>query len=648
MPKYNPNAIWDSKDKKEPARPAAQQESPKPVKKPVQTTAQKPAAPAQGQREQNEEPFFRPVPVRHFDDEEDAPKTHAFLWAAVIFVAIVGLGLLYFFLLKPQAGLNVTIGFQPDQGIMVGEPFKLSVPLTNNSQNILKDATLLISLPSDVSFVGQSPSQRVMQQTVGDIGPGSINNNTFNLIVTGSPNSVQHVDAKLLYDTDISPKTQFETDGGGDLVVGGPAVTLALNPPVNVVSGQDFDTTITYTNNTSQNFSGVELSLQYPPAFSFTRSTVQPDSAANNSWNLGTIPPAGTGTIIVTGHLVGPANASYPITASMTSRVSGETYGLTSQTANTGIGASPLSLTVTLNNSPSYIAQAGDNLYYTLAYTNNSNIAFQNVGITATLTGAMFNFATLETSGAFSSVNDTITWYAANTPALLSVAPGQSGSVTFQVQAASSYPIQFPGDKNYTLEVDAEIASPTVPAGTAASSTVSVVSVTNQVGGRITLAAKGYHNESAVGMANAGPYPPKVNQPTQYTIHWIITNYATDATNTVVTDALQSGTACTGQITSNMPTAPACNAATGMVTWAIPTVPATTGITGPPAEAIFQVTNTPAVNQVGNAVTLLGPSTLTATDAFTGQPLNASAPAVTTQLPDDTSLPQNQNRSVTN
>jgi hypothetical protein len=75
-------------------------------------------------------------------------------------------------------------------------------------------------------------------------------------------------------------------------------------------------------------------------------------------------------------------------------------------------------------------------------------------------------------------------------------------------------------------------------------------------------------------------------------------------------------------------------------------VPATTGIADKPLEAVFQVTNTPAVNQVGQTITLLGPATLTATDGFTSSTLSASAPAITTALPDDTSVASN-NRDVT-
>jgi hypothetical protein len=80
---------------------------------------------------------------------------------------------------------------------------------------------------------------------------------------------------------------------------------------------------------------------------------------------------------------------------------------------------------------------------------------------------------------------------------------------------------------------------------------------------------------------------------------------------------------------------PNCDPATGQVTWTIPSVPATTGVVSDPAEAVFQVVNTPAVNQVGTNVVLLGPATFTATDEFTSSTVSETAPAVDTSLPQD-------------
>ena len=51
------------------------------------------------------------------------------------------------------------------------------------------------------------------------------------------------------------------------------------------------------------------------------------------------------------------------------------------------------------------------------------------------------------------------------------------------------------------------------------------------------------------------------------------------------------------------------------------------------AEAVFQVANMPAVNQRDRRCTLLGKTSLTATDGFTGATLSASANPVDTDIP---------------
>lgn len=626
MPKYNPNSVWESK--KQPF-----------TYRPPQAPGPTPSGPT--------------PPARTVRGAEvvEPPAGRGWVWFIIIFLVLVGGGVLYLLFFQQGAGPNVSIGFtKPDQ-VLVGDPFPLVITLTNDSSNILKNATLAVSLPDNISFVGQSPDKRVIEQVLGDIGPGSINkfngDSLPNLIVTGDPSSVKHIGAKLTYGTDAASKTQFETDGGVDVVVGNPAITLTVSPPANVFSGQDFDITVNYSNNTSHSFQNVELAMEYPPVFSFTRSTMPPDKAGNNSWNLGTIPAAGSGSITITGNIVGPQNALYTLNGTLTGSVMGATYTLTTGSGSVAIGSSPLGLTIALNNDPNYVAELGDTLNYVLTYTNNSNVTFQNVAVKAALMGALYNFATLQTNGSFNSITNTLTWYAANEPSLLNLAPGQSGSVNFQVRMKQAYPIRVQSDKNYWLDVNAQISSPTVPPGTAASSTVFAVSVANKVGGAISLAAPAYWRDAASGILNSGPYPPKVNQATQYTIHWIITDYATDATNVTVSASLQSGTTCTGTIKSNIATAPSCNAATGLVTWTIPVIPATTGIAMPAAEAILQVTNTPSVNQAGNSVTLMGPVTLQATDGFTGGALAASAPAITTDLPGDKTISTSVDRRVT-
>ena len=335
------------------------------------------------------------------------------------------------------------------------------------------------------------------------------------------------------------------------------------------------------------------------------------------------------------GHRDRTNTALYSISGTASEDVSGESYTVAASAANVAITAAPLTIAAVLNNNPDYIAGLNDYLDYKITYANISNTTFQNVAIVATLTGAMFDFTAVQGDAAFNSRVNALTWYPANTPELTAVAPGGSGSVDFRVKTKSAFPVGSAAGKNFALGMHLAISSPTVPAGTAATGTSASADVTNKVGGVVAVNAVGYRYESGVKIVNTGPYPPVVNQPTTYTIHWLVTSYSTDVSNVILSANLESGTTCTGKIVSNISVVPTCNSATGAVTWNIPDVPAGTGVENAPYEAVFQVENMPAVNQLQQNITLLGKTSLTATDDFTGQSLHASANSVGTDIPED-------------
>ena len=229
-----------------------------------------------------------------------------------------------------------------------------------------------------------------------------------------------------------------------------------------------------------------------------------------------------------------------------------------------------------------------------------------------------------------------VTWSQANDSDLALLNPGQSGSVQMGLNIKNSFPTN--GSKNHTLKVQAKITSPTIPQNISASSTIGMASLQSKVGGEVDIVADGYRKDLKSGIVNNGPYPPLVNQQSQYTIHWKITNYSTDISNVVVSAYLQSGSIWTGQVKSNIGTQPTYDQSTGLVTWVIPNLSAGVGVNSHTAEAVFQIANTPSVNQVGQQITLVDQTNLTATDLFTGQQLQSSANQITSNLIDDPSV----------
>jgi hypothetical protein len=561
-------------------------------------------------------------------------------WRGIVVVillalALIGVGAMYF---RSTPGPSVGLQFAPPETqILVGDPFILTVSFSNYSDSVLKDAKISLLLPDGVSFVGQAEGQRVREGTLGDVGPGSINQQSFNLIVTGGGNSAKHLIAKASYRTSQGA-TVFENSAETDLVVGNPAVSLKLTVPQNVLNGSEFEIKAVYTNNTGREFKNLQLAIDYPPAFKFKRSSIQAEGPGNNSWVLGDVPASGNGTIIITGSIVGPESSLFPFNGTLTSGFLGTTYTIDSQSASLGILPAPLSVSVNLYNGQDHVVSLGEDLVYVIAYKNNSAVVMQNITVKARLLGELYDFTSFDSKIPFNSITNDITWYAGNTPQLMNLGPGQMESLQFSVHVKEAFPIRLLSDKNYTLAVAVEISSPTVPENTTADRTVSVANTSNKVAGRVDIIAEGFWRDAKAGILNTGPYPPKVNQPTQYTIHWRVVNYATDVSDIQISAYLQAGVRFTGTMKSNIGTSPIYDQNSGLITWNIPSLPATKGVINQAAEAIFQVEATPSSNQANQNMPLLSETKLEAKDMFTELPLESKSPAVDTGIPSDTTI----------
>src|SRR3989344_8264040 len=259
------------------------------------------------------------------------------LAAIVIALAVGGFGV-YKFLIHatPPASSKISLEFSRPNQLLIGEPFDVSVSISNYSDTVLKNAKLSLFLPDGLYFVGQSDGQRVSEQVVGDIGPGSINQQTFNLLAL-SGDATRRLEAKLVYSFSQTSAAQYESPAFLDLLINQPAVSINLGIPQSVFNGQDFEIKVSYSNNTTHDFKDVHLALDYPPIFRFKQSTVSPEGAGNNSWQLGNVSAGSAGTISITGNVVGPEGSFFDVGASLTSLISGRTYTVSKQTANVSI-----------------------------------------------------------------------------------------------------------------------------------------------------------------------------------------------------------------------------------------------------------------------------------------------------------------------
>lgn len=556
-----------------------------------------------------------------------------FLFVSIVVVlASVVAGIFIWQQAKGVRGLNITLEL-PEE-IIIGAPFDLEVGIANESDNILEDAELSVELPADVVFLGSPADKTIDFKILGNLGQGSLTQESFRLLATGGENTVKEIKVTVNY-LPSSLGSKFEKTQSVAFSVVGAGTEFDIAVPQKVFSGEEFDAVVTYKNTSGGDLTGLRLKISYPPVFAFKSASLAPDFG-NNVWELGDLRDNSAGKITIKGQLVGPDDAFFEFKTSLDAEFQGRNYTIAERTASIAIEPSPITIQIALNGSQDYVAYADEDLRYTINFLNNTDVALNDVIVRAKLAGEMFDLSSVASNASLRSSDNTLIWNTANTQGLSVLAPGANSAVSFSLKTKDSYPIKRLSDKNFMLKVEVQVESPTVPYNVASEKTLAVAKMETKVGGQLLVDAQGFFRDAASGIVNKGPWPPKVGQPTNFTIHWFLYNYSTDVSNVELKAFLGSNVKVT-LIKSNIASAPAYNDRTQEIAWNIDRIQATKGVLTSPVEAVFQVELTPAVNQAGSGATLMQTTLLTVTDDFTGASLRSQdAPVTTDNLNDPT------------
>ncbi len=572
-------------------------------------------------------------------------KKMFFTGGTVIILLSIVVGGAFFFLKYFTTPKDVSVEIYGPNEIYRGVPFEVTVQLTNEINSSLEDAKILLSLtPGIISLEETGGTNRNMLiDTIGNLGGGSLTKRSFKLLSVGDIHSVQKIIAEVSYRT--GGRASFQVEKSKEVSISDSAITLEIKKPEQILAGSKFDVEVNYQNVSNFDFPDVVLQATYPASFQFDSASTPP-SSLNNYWRLGELKSGSKGSIQIKGSLDvasrGPSNIPFAISADFLEK----NYPVNEQLASLSISPSPIFVQITPNGKEDYIAKMGDEITYVIAYRNDSGIALQDVVLKAQLVGDLFDFKTLSSNGAFDSLTGTVTWTASKIPGLRLLEPGGSGEVEMRIKLNQYYQIRRPSDKNFVLQVNAQIDSPTVPASFSAEKTSALVTKETKVMGVVMVDTQALYRDPGAGIINMGTFPPKVNRPTQFSIHWILKNYITDVKNVEVRGSLGSGVKWIGLVKSDAESSPIYNDRTQEVVWNIDKISATRGILSDPLEAIFKVEVTPNVTEVGQYKELLGKTTLTATDDFTGIDMTNSDTSVTTNLIDDKTVRPEDGRVV--
>ncbi|MCX6813664.1 MAG: hypothetical protein NT078_00315 [Candidatus Azambacteria bacterium] len=567
-----------------------------------------------------------PQAVRFF-----SPKQKKILTiSSIVFVVILVLsGLVFYFWLTAFKKSLIDFNISGPAQVSSGETGTYIISYWNNTNQILQNANLVIRYPQDAIVNGNKIIQNI---DLGSIGIGGGGKQEATAVFIGPDKSIQKLEVILSYKPQNTTST-FENETSKEVAINGSALSIDFKTPETTLPNVRNVYVIHYKNNTDRVFQNVSIEATYPNDFNFISSDRMP-TKDNNTWNLGDLNPNEEGDITVLGILRNTQNVNFELAIGVVEN--NRFYKFSRNSFQIDLATLPLKMDISVNDQQNLLVNPGDYLQFKIHYENNAGMALSDVILKAKLDGLMYDFSSLKTGGYFSGFDNTITWNAGNLSDFKSLSPDSSGDVEFQINVKPGYIMRTFRDKNFLLQVSAEMETPTVPSSLAVKSLSVVSDLAIKVNTKAELKTRGYYFDSII--KNSGSLPPKVNQTTTYTIHWQVTNFSNDLDNAVVKTVLPEGVSWLDKKAGAGAATLEYNDRTNELIWNVGKVVAGTGVLLDAYEVVFQVGLTPAANKVNMIVPILGESTLTGKDAFTGTDILAIAPALKTDLPDDSGV----------
>ena len=543
---------------------------------------------------------------------------------------------------------NVSISVLGNAYTPGGEDLPLTIQIANSNAVPLELADLVVEYGRNKPDLSDPSDIQTARQSIGTIPSGKSVSQKVDLTLYGDEGSTKQVQFTVEYHI-AGSNVVFQQSKIFPVTINTAPVALTVNADTSTTANQPYTLLINVTPNVQKTIPNMMLSVDYPPGFTFQNAEPGP-SYLTNVWNLGDLTPGQNTQIKIVGTIDaqdGEERSFRVYTGSQSTsdkNAIGTTFSSTLHTVDIVKPFLQADLAVNGQTGPQVVAQPKSTITGNITWSNNLPTQILNAKIVATLNGTLINQSSVEASGGFyNSADNTITWDRNTDPELASVNPGASGSLAFDFSTLSLYQNgQISSDPE--VSIDVAISGEQPQQGSTDTQQVNSVEHTDiKLSTDFQITGAGLFSQGP--FTNTGTLPPVANQKTTYTIKWSLTSSANDVSGVVVRASLPTYVHFLNLInptTANVTIDPV----SGDIVWNVGTLPKGSGFTGDPVSVYFQVEFDPSLSQVGTAPVLVNKVTATGTDTYTNTPLTATWDTTTTQLFNDPSFQQGDEKVV--
>ncbi|MBI2624881.1 MAG: hypothetical protein HYW70_00885 [Candidatus Nealsonbacteria bacterium] len=483
--------------------------------------------------------------------------------------------------------------------IQLGEEIEYTVKYKNNGDITLEEPRLIFEFPQN--SILQNGQTKRQQTFLNDIYPGEGKTISFKARLLGKEGETKEAKALLSY-RPKNLKARYESETSHIALIKSAPITFEMDLPSKIESGKEISFRLNYFSNIDYPLSGLGIIVEYPSGFNFSKAV--PKGLDKTQWDIGLLNKADGGKVEITGNLSGEIGEEKEFKAELGLWQDGEFIPL-KETIKAAIIVKPaLYIIQHINGNPQYVASPGDTLHYEIFFRNIGEDAMDNLFLIARLDGKAFDFSTIKSAfGDFEPGDNSIIFDWRKVPKLQLLAPQEEGKIEFWISLKERWDLSGDQDKNPVIRNKIYLSQ-------------AREEFENKVNSRIEVVQKGVFEDEVFG--NTGERPPRVGQPTTYTITWQAKNYFNDVKGAKIRAVLGKGVRLTGKIFPE-DSSLTFDSQSREVVWRLGDLEAGRGVLNPVPNVSFQIEFIPVQDQRGKVITLIGDPEISGEDQWTGQ-----------------------------
>lgn len=541
---------------------------------------------------------------------------------------------------------NVELKIEGPQEISAGEPVSYKITYKNDNKISLTGVKLNFFYPADAIVVKDQNILDVTNENfdLGELKSGESGEKILTAYIVGDRGNIKTARATLAFKPS-NLGSVFQKEASLATTITTLAVPITLVAPPTAINGQSISYLVDYRNQSSEDLQNLRFKVHYPEGFKSSKLSPQPTARSQDqdAWEIPVLKQGEGSRITIQGTLSGNERETKTVSVILQKKITtaaGNSYVDFEKTDASSVISTPLlSVGFFLNDSTDYTAHLGDLLRYEVNFKNNSDAGIANLNLSVHLDGNMFDFTAVKSDGFFDGRQNTIFWNGSTVSELNNLRPRQSATVEFEIRLKGGFSGGV-GARDSFIKASAHLETPNVPANLDIDKLTADSELVTRISTSPTFSQKILLNDPVLG--SGGPFSPRVNSKTVFTVRWNLVNPSNDLTSAKITAVLMPGVVWENQarVSGSQPQ-PTYDDRQKTVTWDLGSLPVGVGISFPQYEADFQISITPSLNQVGETVPLLKNARFDGTDTFTGEKISRTIPDVSTSNISDSSASGN-------